>query len=280
MTAYHGTMFWLPFAMLAGLSAQALAAPSLPGPLPAVESRDPNAMLRLSQEASGRQLPDLEFMDIRGRPVRLSGLLGKPLVISLIYTSCYHTCPMITQSLAKVVNVGHEALGEGRFTVATIGFDWKHDNPERMRLYAEERGMATRDWVFLSADGPTVAELTKQLGFVYEASPRGFDHTVQATVVDASGRVYRQVYGESFEPPALVEPLKELVFGRPVQGGVLSGWMDGVRLWCTVYDPRTGRYHFDYSYIFTIAAGVISLGLLAAFIVGAWRDSRRASARR
>jgi protein SCO1/2 len=76
-----------------------------------------------------------------------------------------------------------------------------------------------------------------------------------------------------------VEP-PELVFGRPVHGGVLSSWMDGVRLWCTVYDPRTGRYHFDYSYFVTILVGVISLGAVAVFIVGAWRESRRASARR
>jgi protein SCO1/2 len=113
-------MVWFLLLALTGLIADAHAVTVLHGPAPAVESRDPTAVLRLSQEAIGRQLPDHEFMDIHGRPVRLSSFRGKPFVISLIYTSCYHTCPMITQSLARVVNVGHEALGEGLYRVTII----------------------------------------------------------------------------------------------------------------------------------------------------------------
>ncbi len=36
----------------------------------------------------------------------------------------------------------------------------------------------------------------------------------QVTIVDADGVIYRQVYGENFDLPMLVQPLKELLSGQ------------------------------------------------------------------
>ena len=52
--------------------------------------------------------------------------------------------------------------------------------------------------------------MTQAVGFTYIASPKGFDHITQTTIIDARGRVVRQVYGQEFSPPLLVEPLKRL----------------------------------------------------------------------
>ena len=55
--------------------------------------------------------------------------------------------------------------------------------------------------------------------------PRGFDHLAQTTVIDAHGRIYRQVYGDAFAVPALVEPLKDLALGsRPRGPSSATGW--------------------------------------------------------
>ena len=59
--------------------------------------------------------------------------------------------------------------------------------------------------------------------------------------------MYRQIYGGVFEAPALVEPLKDLVYGRRSDWASLEGLINRVRLFCTLYDPRTGGYRFDYS---------------------------------
>ena len=203
----------------------------------------------------------------------LRDLRGSPLVLSLVYTSCHDTCPTITNQLSRMLPIARDAIGAGRFRVASIGFDTPNDTPERMRQYARSRGAAADEWLFLSADPATIEALTRELGFQYQPSPRGFDHIAQTTVIDAEGRVYRQVYGESFEPPALVEPLKELVFGTGMKSGNVSGWVEGIRLFCTVYDPASGRYRFDYSLFVTLIVGVMSLGAVAIFIVRAWRQS-------
>ncbi len=229
------------------------------------------AALKVSQAALGRVLGDYRFVDSTGKPVALNDLRGRPLVVSLVYTSCHDTCPTITNQLARMLPIAREAIGAGRFRLVSIGFDTPNDTPERMRQYSRARGAEADEWLFLSADPATIEALTRELGFQYSPSPRGFDHIAQTTVVDAEGRIYRQVYGDNFEPPALVEPLKELVFGTGIKSGSVSGWAEGIRLFCTVYDPASGRYRFDYSLFVTLIVGVMSLGAVAVFIVRAWR---------
>jgi protein SCO1/2 len=234
---------------------------------------DEKAALAISQAAIGRTVGNYSFIDSRGKTVRLEDLRGRPVLISLIYTSCYHTCPLLTKHLAQIVGVAREALGNDSFAVLTVGFDSAVDTPERMRTYARERGIDISEWSFLSADPATINALTRELGFVFFESPKGFDHLAQITLLDAQGRVYAQIYGDNFPTPTLVEPLKQLVFGTPAQAHSLSGWINGVRLFCTIYDPSSGRYRFDYSLFIAIAIGLVSLGAVAVFLVRAWRQS-------
>jgi protein SCO1/2 len=229
--------------------------------------------LDYSGSALGRRLGDYRFLDRDGRPLQLRDLRGRPLVISLIYTSCAHTSPILTQTLDRVVEVARDALGEDGFTVATIGFDTKVDTPARMRAYARDQGVDRSDWLFLSADAKTIDELSHDLGFVFFRSPKGFDHIAQTTLVDGQGRVFSQIYGQSFEPPALVEPLKRLALGGSAELGSVSNLIERVRLFCTVYDAASARYRFDYSIFIALAVGAASLSAVGVFLARAWLRS-------
>jgi protein SCO1/2 len=234
---------------------------------------DGQEALRVSQAAIGRRLSDYSFLNRNEEEVKLSDYSGRPLLISLIYTSCYYSCSIFTRYLGEIVDVAREALGDGSFSVVTIGFDAVNDSPGRMAVYASGQGIDNPDWSFLSGDTETLQALTSELGFTFAASPKGFDHMAQVTVIDANGVVYRQVYGDRFEPPALVEPLKELVFGQTPTSSQIDRWVDNVRLFCTIYDPSTGRYRFDYSIFVALIIGVLCLASIAIFIVRAWRQS-------
>lgn len=229
-------------------------------------------VLARSEAAIGREVAgELRFTATDGRTISMADLRGQPLVISLVYTSCYHTCPLITRHLADVVSKARAALGEASFTVATIGFDTPNDTPIRMRQFATEQGIRDRRWLFLSTDEPTMQRLSDAVGFSYRASTKGFDHLAQTTVLDREGRVYRQVYGERYSPPALIEPLKELVFDTPPGAGLIATLADDVKLFCTVFDPATGKYRFDYSLFIDLFVGLSCLGALAVFAVRSWR---------
>ncbi len=233
--------------------------------------------LEISQAAIGRKLADLEFTDSYGRPVKLEDYRGKPLLVSLIFTSCYHVCPALTKFLESAIDAARQALGTDTFKIVTIGFDTRNDSPERMREFARDQGIEDPDWVFLSSSAETMALLTENVGFIYFATPRGFDHITQLTIVDRDGIIYRQVYGGTFELPWLVEPLKDLIFNRPQSAhNLFSGMIDKVKLFCTVYDPNTGRYRFDYSLFVQIAiGGFVVLGVIAYLLIEARRARRK-----
>jgi protein SCO1/2 len=237
---------------------------------------DKDSALAVSQAAIGTRLDDYRFRDTHGQSFDLARLGGRPLVISMIYTSCHHVCPMITRNLAETVDVAREALGDESFSVVTIGFDWKVDSPERMRQFAVQQGASGMGaWHFLAGDAQNIDALSKNLGFLFFPSAKGFDHLAQTTVVDRNGIIYRQLYGVDLDTPTLVEPLKELVFDTPRSAGLIDHWVSTFKLFCTVYDPNSDRYRFDYSIFMTIAVGVLCLGAIATFVVHEWRNAQR-----
>ncbi|MEI6986792.1 MAG: hypothetical protein WCK65_11745, partial [Rhodospirillaceae bacterium] len=129
-------------------------------------------------------------------------------------------------------------------------------------------------WLVLSSDDNTMRGISADLGFVYFPSPRGFDHLVQTTVLDASGRVYRQLYGTDVSTDELTAALQDLTSGRAVEFVRGDGWVDRLRLLCSTYDPTRGRYLVDYSFALTLIIGGTCFAGVAVFLIRAWRENR------
>lgn len=260
----------LALAALAGLLASGAVARAEPAP-----AYDRERALAISQAAIGNRLGDYALTDSEGRTVRLTDFAGKPLLVSLVFTSCYHSCPVTTKRLRQAVAEARDALGADSFAVVTVGFDVANDTPERMRVFGREQGIDPDGWTLLSATPEVIPRLLADVGFVHYPSPRGFDHIAQVTVVGRDGVVYRQVYGEMFELPQLVEPLKDLVFNRPRDGSpVTASLLDRIKLFCTVYDPTTGRYDSDYSLFVEVFVGLLVLLSVAGYLVHEARKAR------
>jgi protein SCO1/2 len=237
------------------------------------ERYDPDTALDISQAAIGRQLANHSLVDTDGTSVSLHDFAGKPLVISMIFTSCHHICPTLTIHLDQAARAAREVLGEDSFEIVTLGFDAENDTPDAMAAFARAQGINTGGWHFLSATPETIAALSEETGFIFFPSPRGFDHINQLTVLDRNSIVYAQVYGVSFELPWLVEPLKDLIFNRPESvGHPWSSLVDRIRLFCTVYNPGTGRYEIDNSLFFQIAIGLMIIVSVSFYL---WREFRR-----
>ncbi|MCD6675503.1 MAG: SCO family protein [Burkholderiaceae bacterium] len=253
------------------------AAPATAAPDPARNvGPDFRKALADSQAAIGRPLLDVSMRDHTGKPVRFSDFAGKPLLVSLVYTGCFQACPVATQFLAQAVRAARDALGEDRFRIVSIGFNQPFDDPAAMAAFRKQNGIDDRDWYFLSPDPAQVDALMANLGFNYEATPKGFDHVTQVTVVDADGVIYRQIYGESFDLPMLVQPLKELLSGQASRELTLENVWEKVKLYCTVYDPNSGGYRVNYGLFFEIFAGLTTLGAMAWFVVRGLRNPNRA----
>lgn len=223
------------------------------------ETFDYDQALAASQAAVGNRLDAHRFTDVDGKAVRLDQFRGKPLVLSMVYTSCYQICPMTTRHLSKVVEKARAALGDDSFTVAVVGFDSAIDTPDAMLYFANKQGIYGKNWQLLSADAHTVAALSRDLGFLYYPSSNGFDHLIQATIIDADGKVYRQVYGQVFDTP------------------LLDNLVNRIKLFCTTYDPARDGYYYDYSLFVGMFIGATIIGFAGTVVVRGFRQSRRSN---
>ena len=228
------------------------------GPRITTPGLDGNEALSASQAAVGTSPRDYTLLDRAGMPVPLSRYRGKPLLVSFIYTGCYHICPASTRALHKSVRALHRRFGDRQFNVVTIGFNQPEDSPKALDAYARQQRISEDNWEFLSPGSGDVEALSRDFGFTFVATPAGFDHTLQVSVLDAQGQIYRQIYGDSFTAEKIGEPLRQLLTGtRLVEGKVgFADLVDRVRILCSVYDPETGTYRADYTLYFMIAGGV------------------------
>lgn len=257
------------------LAAWACALGALLCSVTAAAALDEKRALRESQAAIGRVVGDYRFTDAEGEAVRLSSFRGKPLVVSFIYTGCFQICPTTTKHLERMVRQAERAIGPGTFHVATIGFNLPFDTPEAMRDYARKQGVRGENWSFLSPEAGSLEALLADFGFLREATAAGFDHLLQVSILDAEGRIYRQVYGDGFDAPAFVGPLLELAQNAPRPADTLSAIVEEIRLLCTIYDPASGKYRVNYAIVIEILVGasVLLVGITSVAIE--WRRRRR-----
>ena len=233
---------------------------------------DYDTAFKISQDVIDQQLGEYSFTNAQGQSLSIKDFRGKPLVLSMVYTSCYKICPMTTRHLSKVVEKARDALGKDNFAVAVVGFDTPVDTPKAMQYFANKQGVHNKDWHLLSLSEEDAKALAKDTGFIYFPSVNGFDHLIQATVIDAEGKVYRQVYGQVFDTPLLIEPLKELILGQPKPNQTfLSSVADKIKLFCTTYDPVRDGYFFDYSLFIGIFIGASIILFMIIVMVIEWR---------
>jgi len=244
---------------------------------PAPPRLDQAAALRASQAVLGNAIGDFTLVDREGRPVRLSQYRGKPLLVSFIYTGCFQVCPLTTRSLQAAIEAGRGIFGTSQFNVVSIGFNQPFDSPQAMKAFARQHRIDAANWDFLSPPAASVEALTRQFGFSYLATPAGFDHVLQATLLDAEGRVYRQIYGDRLNAASIGEPLAQLLRNAPApQQFRLEDLIDRVRVLCTDFDPVTGKTRVKYGLLLEIAGGVTFALSMLWFFLAEWRERRRA----
>jgi protein SCO1 len=265
---------WLAGALLQPAAVTAQEAERPPG-------LDQKAAIQASQAAVGQAVGDYTLLDREGRPVRLASYRGKPLLVSFIYTGCFEVCPTTTRSLEEAVRALQGRFGTNQFNVVSIGFNQPADSPEAMKAFAAQHRISQPNWNFLSPPASIVGPLTGNFGFVYEATPAGFDHVLQVSLVDAKGVIVQQAYGDRPAVDALGESMKQMLIGAPLQQGMrLDDIIDQVRLLCTVYDPKTGTYRVDYSLAIEIAGGLTFIIAMAIYMLNEWRSRRKARRQR
>ncbi len=134
------------------------------------------------------QLP-IQLTDQNGRKVALSAWRGKPLVISMFYTSCEFVCPRIIEGI-KRSEMKVTADGYAKVPVLLVSFDADRDDVPTLKAAALERGLDPTVWTLARAETREVRKLAALLKIQYRRLPSGeFNHSSVLILLDAEGRI-------------------------------------------------------------------------------------------
>ncbi len=137
-------------------------------------------------------LPNVTFTDQLGKPVTLSSLKGKLVLVDFIYTSCASVCPRLTARMNEVAKKLGADVGQ-KVTIISFTLDPEHDTPEKLRNYAAAQGITGNGWLFLTS---TPAQIDQELARFQLVRRRESDgsvtHNVAAFLIGPDGREIRQ----------------------------------------------------------------------------------------
>ncbi len=213
---------------------------------------DPSALKIEEDDFLGATVPDIKMLDHEGNRITLSGLLGKPLVISLIYYTCVHSCRALNEGLSEALSKINLDLGRD-FNVLTLSFD-KMDLPGRARKFRENLRQKMEsagklpgnfdDWVFATARYEDIERLTRAVGyrFFYSRQDKIFVHPNVYVFLSPKGTITRYLFGlfptESDVKLALLEAAEGKIGKFPILHTAL--------LACFQYDRTRGSYRISH----------------------------------
>jgi protein SCO1/2 len=162
----------------------------------------------------GGVIPDFELTDQAGRPVTLSALRGKVVVVNFIYTRCPlpDYCPRMVANFRTVRDRFGDRMGKD-LVLLTVSFDPKYDTPETLARYAASEKADSPGWHFLTGDGPSIERVCNAFGIQYFAEEGLITHTLQTAVIGRDGKLAATVEGKDFSGRQLVDLVASVLAG-------------------------------------------------------------------
>lgn len=146
------------------------------------------------------------FTDQLGRTSKLEDWRGKPVMISMFYSSCQFVCPRIVEALKRT----EEGLAI-KVPVLMVSFDPVRDDTAALKAMADERHIDAKRWTLARTDARNVRKLAAMLGIQYRELPSGeFNHSSVITLLDAEGRVVGKTATLGEADPAFVKLAKSI----------------------------------------------------------------------
>ena len=181
---------WLLATAALVLTLPVWSAPQKVTPLPA------NSIYQLS----------VPFTDQLGRTSKLEDWRGKPVMISMFYSSCQFVCPRIVEALKRT----EEGLAI-KVPVLMVSFDPVRDDTAALKAMADERHIDAKRWTLARTDARNVRKLAAMLGIQYRELPSGeFNHSSVIILLDAEGRIVGKTATLGEADPAFVKLAKSL----------------------------------------------------------------------
>jgi protein SCO1/2 len=168
----------------------------------------------------GDVLPDYELTAEDGNQIHFADFRGKVLAFTFFYTRCPlpNYCPRMSNNFhetRKLLLTTADAPTNWQFL--SISFDPDFDTPEVLSNYGSVyRGGDSDRWLFASASAKTLANLAPNLDLmIMRENGNIMEHGLRTVVLDAQGRLFRQLDGNKWTPQELADAILDAAHGRP-----------------------------------------------------------------
>jgi protein SCO1/2 len=162
-------------------------------------------------------LPNISVIDDHGRPVSLSSLKGKVVLLDFIHIGCPGVCATLVSKFGEVADSLKPELGS-KVVLLSVTNDPEHDRPEQLLALARSSDADLDGWLFVTGKPTDVDRVIKAFGVNNERMPDGSPaHITQVFLLGTDGQKKREYRGMLMKPQAVVLQIRDAM--TQVQGG-------------------------------------------------------------
>lgn len=207
---------------------------------------------------------DLEFINEEGKTIKLSDLINKPTVISLVYYECPGLCSPLLEGIADVITKAKLDLGT-EYQMLTISFDPSEATElavAKKATYSElvENKDVQNGWKYFTGNQENIDKLLNALGYKIKKEGEDYIHPAAIIVVSPESKITRYLHGTYFLPFDLKMAVVESLDGKsgPTINKVLQ--------FCFSYDAEGKKYVFNITKISGSFILLLALSLFGGLI--------------
>jgi protein SCO1/2 len=152
---------------------------------------------------------NVPLTDQNGLEFQLDARRGKPLLITMFYSSCQFVCPRIIDAL-KRTEQSLTPAERSRVPILAVTFDPERDDLAALKSVIDDHRLDPANWTVARTDPATVRKFAAALGIKYRALANGdFNHTSVLILLDADGRIAGKTFTIGAADPVFVKLVKK-----------------------------------------------------------------------
>lgn len=134
--------------------------------------------------------PKFELTDQNNKIISNKDYKGKVYIVEFFFTTCPTICPKMNLNMIDIQN---KFFGNPNFGIVSITIDPEHDTAEVLKKHAEELGVKSSNWHFLTGDKANIYDIANK-GFNLYAGENskvngGFEHSGLFALIDKNGDI-------------------------------------------------------------------------------------------
>jgi protein SCO1/2 len=175
-----------------------------------VGAQGPTSPFKGALRPAGASAGDFALRDQDGRLIRLSGLRGKVVVLSPMYTTCRDTCPLVAQQIQDAL-LDLPRRERNQVVALALSVDPRNDTPESAKKFLRTR-LVSRYLDFLLGSQAELRPVWKTFGFSAQTDDR--EHNSYVVLIDKRGFQRVGFPVDFLTPESLTHDLRLLVGER------------------------------------------------------------------